>query len=107
MFLNKVFIWTINKKAFRLEGYVVCFVSVYTNSCCLPSRVCTELFLSLIYLPLFFCRIITKVKGWKMLTFLAIAFREVTRLIVNVLTEFLALNVTAMFCHDFFFTPNR
>ena len=30
MFLNKVFIWTMYKKAFRLEGYVVCFVSVYT-----------------------------------------------------------------------------
>ena len=30
MFLNKVFIWTIYKKAFRLEGYVVCFFSVYT-----------------------------------------------------------------------------
>ena len=24
VFLNKVFFWTINKKAFRLEGYVVC-----------------------------------------------------------------------------------
>ena len=32
MFLNKVFILAINKKAFRLEGYVVCFVSVYTIS---------------------------------------------------------------------------
>ena len=31
MFLNKVFILAINKKAFRLEGYVICFVSVYTT----------------------------------------------------------------------------
>ena len=30
MFLNKVFIWTMSKKAFLLEGYVVCFSSVYT-----------------------------------------------------------------------------
>ena len=39
MFLNKVFILAINKKTFRLEGYVVCFVSVYTISCCLTCRV--------------------------------------------------------------------
>ena len=39
VFLNIVFIWTINKKAFRLEGYVVCFVLVYTISCCLPCSV--------------------------------------------------------------------
>ena len=39
VFLNKVFILAINKKAFRLEGYVVCFVSVYTISCCLTCRV--------------------------------------------------------------------
>ena len=39
VFLNIVFIWTINKKAFRLEGYVVCFVLVYTSSCCLPCSV--------------------------------------------------------------------
>ena len=38
MFLNKVFIWTINKKAFRFEGHVVCFVSVYTISCCYIPR---------------------------------------------------------------------
>ena len=69
MFLNKVFIWTI-KKAIRFEGYVVCFVPVYTVSCCLPCRVGIQLFLSLICLPFFHCCIITKVKGgWKMLTF--------------------------------------
>ena len=28
-FFNKVFIWTMYKKAFRLEGYVICFVSAY------------------------------------------------------------------------------
>ena len=28
-FLNKVFIWTRYKKAFPLEGYVICFVSAY------------------------------------------------------------------------------
>ena len=39
VFLNKVFILAINKKAFRLEGYVVCFVSVYTISCWLTCRV--------------------------------------------------------------------
>ena len=31
MVLNKVFVLAINKKAFRLEGYVVCFVSVYID----------------------------------------------------------------------------
>ena len=30
MFLNKVSILPINRKAFRFEGYVVCFVPVYT-----------------------------------------------------------------------------
>ena len=49
-------------------GYVVCFVSVYTISCCLPCRVSILLFLSLIYFPLFYCHVITKVRGWKMLT---------------------------------------
>ena len=33
-------------------GYVVCFVSVYTISCCLPGHFGIKLFLSLIYLPL-------------------------------------------------------
>ena len=39
VFLNKVFILAINKKAFRLEGYVVCFVSFNTISCWLTCRV--------------------------------------------------------------------
>ena len=29
MFLNKVFIWTINKKAFRLEGYMLSVLSLF------------------------------------------------------------------------------
>ena len=43
LFFDKAFIWTIYKKSFRFGrlslGYVVCFVSVYTISCCLQCRV--------------------------------------------------------------------
>ena len=39
VFLIKNFILAINKKAFSLESYVVCFVSVYTIYCCLTCRV--------------------------------------------------------------------
>ena len=78
IFLNKVLIWTIYKKAFRLY-YVVCFVSVYTISCCLLCHVlvilclCTRVYyIFYLYLPLkairFFCCCITKkVRGWRKL----------------------------------------
>ena len=69
-FFNKAFIWTIYKKSFRFGrltlSYVVCFVSVYTISCCLQCRVLvtfayarTILYFCYVYLPLkairFFC----------------------------------------------------
>ena len=56
-FFNKVFIWTVYKKAFRfgrlLLGYVVCFVSVYTISCCLQCRVLVILCLCTYYIIFF------------------------------------------------------
>ena len=83
--------WTIYKKSFRFGrlslGYVVCFVSVYTISCCLQCHVlvilclCTYyiIFFNL-YLPLkairfFCCCIIQKVRGRRKLTFQTTAFR--------------------------------
>ena len=56
-FFNKVFIWTVYKKAFRfgrlLLGYVICFVSVYTISCCLQCRVLVILCLCTYYIIFF------------------------------------------------------
>ena len=56
-FFNKVFIWTVYKKAFRfgrlLLCYVVCFVSVYTISCCLQCRVLVILCLCTYYIIFF------------------------------------------------------
>ena len=92
-FFDKAFIWTICKKSFRFGrlslGYVVCFVSVHTISCCLESvsRFGHPLLMHVLYyfffLPLFTtksdtffcCCIIKKVRGRRKLTFQTTAFR--------------------------------
>ena len=76
--------WTIYKKSFRFGrlslGYVVCFVSVYTVSCCLHQcRVlvifCLCTYYIIFFFYLFLPLIIQKVRGRRRLTFQTTAFR--------------------------------